>query len=839
MNIAGDTEVSLKKIRLSVPSGKKPIDPLEIFKKATLRGSIENIWEPQAEALKSWRDVRNDSDIVVQMNTGGGKTLVGVLIAQSLVNETKGRVFFVCPNNQLVEQTLDRAKEIGLSPAIRYKGDWTSREDFESGNAFCVTNYAALFNGKSIFRKDDIDAIVFDDAHVAENAIRSQFTIRIPNKHKAFGKVLQLFRKHFANSSRSSQFQDIAKGKNSPVLYIPAFVIWEHADEIRATFESHKVDEDDQTLFAWEHLKDHLNHCCIVADGRGLEITPLALPLSTLSYFQADVRRIYLTATLPSQASFARTFGVAKPTLIQPSGKSGDAQRLFVFVPGKDDEEQRGEAKSLVEEYKSCVISPSYKKAKEWVPPSKIYDADAGQSEIDRFSESEDVEMLGLVARYDGIDLPGDACRVLVLDCLPTGENLLDRFIDEGIKVETIRVSNTATRVVQAIGRIFRSNTDHGVVLLVGPQLQSWVRATKCRAYLPTLLQQQLLLAGELAKQVQAGDLKWQDLIEGILTGDENWDETYDDYIDEFETNNSSPPPDWHVELILEERDAYQLLWNGQYQKAADSFGMLAETANSHDARLAAWYRHWCGLALMCAQDRQGAFSAFIAAANVRSELGRPSEKRDAAFKPPKAKEFGQQAATLAEWYLKKKGQISTAIEQVESDLGYGPETNKAEQAIRVLGTLLGLQTERPDKSHGTGPDVTWAGDGGPGAYGFELKTDKDKDGEYSKKDISQCHDHEEWLANNVGAEARLFIVGPMIPVSERANPSESLQIVELDPLRNLLDRAKDMYDAVEGGDKADLEKKFQSWINYFGLNWPTCVEALDSRFATDLKENE
>ena len=102
--------------------------------------------------------------------------------------------------------------------------------------------------------------------------------------------------------------------------------------------------------------------------------------------------------------------------------------------------------------------------------------------------------MLGLVARYDGIDLPGDACRVLILDRLPTGENLMDRFIDESIRIETIRMSNTATRVVQAIGRIFRSNTDHGVVLLVGTQLHSWVRTAKNREFLPPLLQRQIML---------------------------------------------------------------------------------------------------------------------------------------------------------------------------------------------------------------------------------------------------------------------------------------------------------------------------------------------------------
>ncbi|MEX2437638.1 MAG: DEAD/DEAH box helicase family protein, partial [Candidatus Babeliales bacterium] len=459
--------MTLKKIKLTVKQGKKPINPQEIFNKLTLRGSIENIWQPQSDALDKWHKTRSNQDTVIQMNTGGGKTLVGLLIAQSLVNETKGSVLYVCPNNQLVEQIKDRAKEIALSPAIRYKGKWEGREDYEAGNTFCVTNYATVFHGTSLFRNDNIDALIFDDAHVAEDAIRNQFTLKIERDHKAFGKILHLFRDHFAKTSHAERFEDITEGRFTSSLFIPMFVTWKHAQMLRRILIDCKIADKKSTMFIWEHLKEHLNLCAIVIDGNGLEITPAVLPLTQLSYFQDEIRRVYLTATLPSRASFVRTFGVENPTVIQPSGKSGDAQRLFVFVPGDDDAEQRNEALELVKDYKSCVISPSNSKGQEWDPPATIYDKDSGQEGIDRFRHSQEPEMLGLIARYDGIDLPGDSCRILILDRLPTGESLLNRFIDENMRIETIRITNITTRLVQAIGRIFRSNTDHGVVLLV------------------------------------------------------------------------------------------------------------------------------------------------------------------------------------------------------------------------------------------------------------------------------------------------------------------------------------------------------------------------------------
>ena len=187
--------MSLKNLKLSLSAGPKPIDPLKIFKKLTLRGSIENIWDPQAEALRKWHECRVLQDNVIQMNTRGGKTLVGLLAAQSLVNELKRRVLFVVANNQLVEQTLLRANDIGFNPSARYKGKWHDRKSFESAESFCVTNYASVFNGFSTFSDKDISGIIFDDAHVAETIIRDQFTLKIPRDWGSYEQVLKVLRR--------------------------------------------------------------------------------------------------------------------------------------------------------------------------------------------------------------------------------------------------------------------------------------------------------------------------------------------------------------------------------------------------------------------------------------------------------------------------------------------------------------------------------------------------------------------------------------------------------------------------------------------------------------------
>lgn len=71
----------------------------------------------------------------------------------SLVNETAGQVLYVCPTNQLIEQGRIRAEECGLEVASYYEGNWSNEEAFSGAYGPCLTNYAAVFNGKSIFRK--------------------------------------------------------------------------------------------------------------------------------------------------------------------------------------------------------------------------------------------------------------------------------------------------------------------------------------------------------------------------------------------------------------------------------------------------------------------------------------------------------------------------------------------------------------------------------------------------------------------------------------------------------------------------------------------------------------
>ncbi len=130
------------------------VDPIQIFNSLTMRGTIKDIWGSQKDALREWQENRKQPDTQFEMTTGGGKTLVGLLAAQSLVNEGIGKVIFVCPTNQLVEQASRRAAECSIPVAAYGDGKWTHREIYDEARGCCITNYAAVFHPWSKFSPD-------------------------------------------------------------------------------------------------------------------------------------------------------------------------------------------------------------------------------------------------------------------------------------------------------------------------------------------------------------------------------------------------------------------------------------------------------------------------------------------------------------------------------------------------------------------------------------------------------------------------------------------------------------------------------------------------------------
>ena len=59
--------------------------------------------------------------------------------------------------------------------------------------------------------------------------------------------------------------------------------------------------------------------------------------------------------------------------------------------------------------------------------------------------------------RYDGIDFPGDECRLLFIEGLPKATNLQERFLMSRMGANILFNERIQVRILQAIGRCTRS----------------------------------------------------------------------------------------------------------------------------------------------------------------------------------------------------------------------------------------------------------------------------------------------------------------------------------------------------------------------------------------------
>ncbi|MBA2398981.1 MAG: DEAD/DEAH box helicase family protein [Bradyrhizobium sp.] len=182
-----------------------PTDPREIFKRRPSGEGVANdLWRGQAEALEGWFKDQKDETLIL-LNTGAGKTIIGLLIAQSLVAQGTKNVVYVCSTIDLIKQTAAEAAKLGIPVTIRAEGDFDN-DLFNQGKAFCIATYPALFFG---FRSNKPGALIFDDAHVAGKSIRDVFTLSISKKDhtQLYGELLEFLRPIFTDYHQKMEFE--------------------------------------------------------------------------------------------------------------------------------------------------------------------------------------------------------------------------------------------------------------------------------------------------------------------------------------------------------------------------------------------------------------------------------------------------------------------------------------------------------------------------------------------------------------------------------------------------------------------------------------------------------
>lgn len=734
----------------------KAIEPAEIFRRLPKPTGINDLYTSQAEVLQAWFNRREERDIVIKLHTGGGKTLVGLLMAQSTLNETGEPVLYLTPTVQLVNQTLEKAKELGIH-AVAYERGRPLNDDFVNGNAIMVATYKALFHGRSKFglRGDalpqGVSAIILDDAHAAFSVVRESFTLDITSKDNRdrYESLAGLFRKSFKDTDRLGTFDDIVSGSEYSVLEVPYWAWHEQLDGVREQLKS----DAEEYVLVWPLLRDQLHLCHALISRGAFTITPILPLVNAFPTFSDAPRRIYMSATIADDSEIVRTFDANAESVnnaLTSRSLAGVSERMILIpdlMPFKFNVREVINKIAVWAASKQklgvVILAPSDKAAAQW---SEVATVAKKSKEVEMLvAELQERTTSGpavFANRYDGIDLPGDSCRLLVMSGLPAGTSSYELYRSSALYGGVTITRMLAQRIEQGIGRGARGSGDHCVVLLEGADIAGWIAKDANFRFLTSATRAQLEMGAEISKAVESLNDLGQ-TIKRSFDRDKGWVEYHAETLAELVAEDK--PDELRYLQAIVERKVFNLWHDGYHEKAITKIEKTLADAKTFDPQTCGWMEQ---LAARIAHrwghpERAEDFQRQAYAHN--RNLLRPKvlpPYRPLSVPGAQAKAIVSQ---LGEYRLRRG--FLQSFEEVVAHLHHNASANQFEQALTDFAGMIGFSAERHD-ANGEGPDVLWLLPSKVGLV-IEAKSRKKAKNALTKEEHGQLLVAAEWFINN------------------------------------------------------------------------------------------
>jgi len=743
----------------------------------------------QAEVWREWFERRDERDVVVKMNTGSGKTVVGLLVLKSCLNEGKGPAVYVAPDNYLADQVANEGRLLGLSVVT----DPRSTE-YARSRAILVVTIKTLVNGRSKFGVGEegavipIGSIVVDDAHACLAETEDQFSIVA--RDSVHDKLLALFEEDLVAQSES-RYLEVKAGDRAASMSVP---YWAWQSKIsEATKILHDARETDALRFSWPLVKRDLFLARCVFGGGAVEVAPRCLPIDAIPSFERAERRVFMTATLADDGVLVTHFNVVPEAVrrtVTPSTSSDVGDRLILLPqalnPNLTDDDVKRLVKELSERYNVVVIVPSGYRARFWAEVAdQTLTADNLRQGVASLRDGH-VGLTVLVNKYDGVDLPGDACRVLVLDGLPDVRSLVDRVREGALAGSDRTAAERVQRIEQGMGRGVRSNDDHCAVLLMGSGLTRHLYVGGGMSLLTTATRAQLELSDQVADQLDSPGVEdLQEVIAYCLEQDRDWIQASRGALAslKYRAEGSVHPTTPH------ERAAYDAGRLGQFTEA------VAEMQSAVNGATDDRHRGWLKQELAAYKNPINAPEAQViqkSALSLNSNLFRPLAgieyvKLDSAQR--------EQGARCAQYFMDRfetPNHLVVEVNDILDRLVFQPEMSTSfEKAFRDLGLLLGHDAHRPEVEYGRGPDVLWCV-GESRFFVVEAKSGAVVD-TISKRDVNQLSGSMNWFAQQygVGTSATPLLVHPSRKVGRAATAHPDMRVIREEELALLRENVR------------------------------------------------
>lgn len=773
----------------------KETEPAKIYSNLDRQASAGPLRPVQESVLNDWyTNYKDKHDIIIKLHTGEGKTLIGLLLLQSRLNSGTGPCLYVCPSIHLALQVSNDAKKFGIKHQLHKKGERIP-DEFLEGKEILITYVQRFFNGRTQFGLDNnsikIGTIVLDDSHACIDSIRSSFSIKANRQSDIYKYFLSLFESSMRKQGEGT-YMDIKNTDSSyelmPVPY------WDWIDKQNEIVEFMNQQQDcDEVKFIYPLLKDIWSDCTAYFTGSGIEITPDYNLIHRFTAFTKADQRVLMSATTQDDSFFIKGLMMTKESIIHPLTNSltkWSGEKMILFPTRIDN--------NLNSEYiRNFICKPSIKGiiSKVALVPSLWWGEDyekRGAEIAIRGKLSEEVSYLKssgpyyhtvvFVNRYDGIDLADNQCRLLVLDSLPSFGNLSDRYEQQCREDSVLITTKIAQKIEQGLGRSVRSEKDYSVILIVGEDLVSFVKASVNQNLFSPQTLMQIRIGEDVSNSVkdeitgiQTAEKAFIEVMKQCLNRDEDWKQYYKETMDNIRLKEETHPL---IDIIIKEFRAEQACIKSDYSTAEKIYQDLINTDSKDREQEKGWYLQ---LMAKCVYRRSKIDSEKIqkTAHDLNPYVLKPLNYNYKVISP-----INQKSITLVQEYLckfKTYEDLVLKIDTILSDLSFGIKSDKFEAALQEIGKLLGYISQRPDHQYNVGPDNLWIFPNGLNFIGFECKNEVLSTRKcISKEEVGQMNNHIGWFERTYGIDKSIkyIHIHQTNVVSDKANYTKEVSVI-------------------------------------------------------------
>jgi hypothetical protein len=707
---------------------------------------FKKLWPAQKHVLDLYSaEFAECSDVAIELPTGGGKTLIALLIAENWRRESK-KVAILSANKTLARQMLRESQALGM-PAVLMEGAGvdipaSDKRAYQRANRTAIMNYWVYFNQHPVI--DPADLIIMDDAHLAEHCLHSLYSVEI-SKHRDEDLfktlIVELLNRFPEYSVLNDALADDLPG-TCPTELLSFIDQVDIADRFREICDSSTcLNTNTDLRFRWERIRNRLREANIYISPSSIWIRPYIYPLISNAHYEGAQQRLYMSATIGDSNDLSRRLGVKDILKIPvPSDYSEMTfgRRLVVM--------NRIEEKDIPVRLQAVILaalriypkslwlcSSDTEAAKfqnvvtQWLNSNGIvghptWVLTSLGDEIDQFRASPQGHLF-VAGRFDGMDFSADECRLVVITTLPRSINSQEDFISAYLRDSGFMKRRLNQRIVQALGRCNRSDDDFAVYILADRRFATHFGPESNRTGLPQNIIAEIDMAQDLA-EVPKEELV--EIVEHFLHGD------FGEYDEKLEFYRANLPPERPLPVLPN-------------TSADEVLGWTALFASQNYEIAQRCFKECWRVALRANLIEMGAFQCWqwAKALYLLSLLGEPAAKEKALRAFEAAISRGGQSA----WFNRMRASLNRArrgidVQQNITALDYGATVigifdellekvgssgdrfqkwsdiitadlqseihDKYGEGLEKLGQALGYRASRP--KYGAATDCRWRG---------------------------------------------------------------------------------------------------------------------------------